>query len=243
MVKFNAMKLLLLLLLSFKCFTIMSQNSITVNAHETNVNFDCCQTLLGDIGTEITVTNISNNSLEIKVSRELITGNPESINYFCWNSCYGSHVSVSPGFKIFSPQQVDENSFQVHFDNMGIVPSSASIRYCAFDHNNPSDSACTIVNYSVSTSSITDKSLENFFSDFHPNPSISTAIIEYKLNYSDVAEIVLTDMLGNVVRKENNIKNSGNLKFDISDTEAGLYFANITVNGEFKTIKRLVVGK
>ena len=53
------------------------------------------------------------------------------------------------------------------------------------------------------------------------------------------------DMGRNVIiaAKENNIKNSGNLKFDVSDTEAGLYFANITVNGEFKTIKRLVVGK
>ena len=74
MVKFNAMKLLLLLLLSFNCFTSLSQNSITVNAHETNVNFDCCQTLLGDIGTEITVTNISNNSLEIKVLLFYIQG-------------------------------------------------------------------------------------------------------------------------------------------------------------------------
>ena len=32
-------------------------------------------------------------------------------------------------------------------------------------------------------------------------------------------------MLGNVVRKENISKNSGTLKFDVSDTKAGLYFA------------------
>ena len=95
--------LLLLLLLSFNCFTSLSQNSITVNAHETNVNFDCCQTLLGDIGTEITVTNISNNSLEIKVSRELITSTQGTINYFCWTACYGSHVSVSPQSKSLAP--------------------------------------------------------------------------------------------------------------------------------------------
>ena len=162
------MRFYFIFFLTLNCFNLLSQ-SITVEAHESTVNFDCCQTLLGDIGTEITVSNISNNSLEIKVSREVISGNTESINYFCWNSCYGSHVSVSPGFKIFSPQQVDKNSFQVHFDNLGIVPSSASIRYCAFDHNNLSDSACTIVNYSVNTSSISDKSPPpTFLKTYHP---------------------------------------------------------------------------
>ena len=50
-------------------------------------------------------------------------------------------------------------------------------------------------------------------------------------------------MLGNVVRKENISNQSGILKFDVSDTRAGLYFANILVNGELKTIKRLVVSK
>ena len=57
------------------------------------------------------------------------------------------------------------------------------------------------------------------FFRFSPNPSVSTAFIEYKLNYSDVAEIVVTDMLGNVIRKENIIKKSGTLKFDVSDTK------------------------
>ena len=237
------MKFFILLFLSLNWLTIMSQNSITVDAHETNVNFDCCQTLLGDIGTEITVTNISNNSLEIKVSRELVAGNSESINYFCWNSCYGSHVNVSPGFKIFSPQQVDKNSFQVHFDNMGIVPSSASIKYCAFDHNNPSDSACTIVHYSVESTSVLDNLSATYFSDFHPNPTSSITILDYSINYSDVVEIVITDILGNITRKESISNQSGSLRLDVSDTKAGLYFANILVNGELKTIKRLVVSK
>jgi len=81
------------------------------------------------------------------------------------------------------------------------------------------------------------------FSDFHPNPTSSTTFLDYNLNYSDVAEIVVTDMLGNVIRKESINNQSSTLKFDVSDTKAGLYFANILVNGELKTIKRLVVSK
>ena len=50
-------------------------------------------------------------------------------------------------------------------------------------------------------------------------------------------------MLGNVIRKENISNQSGTLKFDVSNTKAGLYFANISVNGQLKTMKRLVVSK
>ena len=50
-------------------------------------------------------------------------------------------------------------------------------------------------------------------------------------------------MLGNVILKENISNLSSTLKFNVSDTKAGLYFAKILVNGELKTIKRLVVSK
>ena len=58
-----------------------------------------------------------------------------------------------------------------------------------------------------------------------------------------MAEIVVTDMLGSIVKKEIIKNKNGTLKFDVSDTKMGLYFANILVNGEFKTMKRLVVSR
>ena len=69
------------------------------------------------------------------------------------------------------------------------------------------------------------------------------AFIDFNLNYSDVAEIVVTNMLGNIVLTENISNQSGTLKFDVSDTKTGMYFANILVNEELKTIKRLVISK
>ena len=85
----------------------------------------------------------------------------------------------------------------------GLEPATASIRYCAFIESDPSDSSCTIVNYSVNqTTSLTENSISSTFSDFHPNPSSTISFLEYKLNYSDKAEIILTDMLGNVIRNE-----------------------------------------
>ena len=117
---------------------------------------------------------------------------------------------------------------------METEPASATIKYCAFVENNPSDSACTIVNYSVGTTSVLDNLSATYFSDFHPNPTSSTAFLDYSLNYSDVAEIVVTDMLGNVIHVKKILATRVALKFDVSDTKAGLYFANIIVDGELK---------
>lgn len=236
------MRITILLFTLLTSLEIYSQ-SISVEAQQTEIDPTCCMTLLDDIGTKITVSNLTNSTLEVKVSRQVMSSTQGTINYFCWTACYGSQTSVSPQSKSLAPQQVDNNSFEVHFDNLEIEPANATIKYCAFVETNPSDSACTIVNYSVGTTSVLDNLSATYFSDFHPNPTPSTAFLDYSLNYSDVAEIVVTDMLGNVIRKENISNQSGTLKFDVSDTKAGLYVANILVNGELKTIKRLVVSK
>jgi len=236
------MKKILLLSAILISLSVSSQ-SISVEAHKKNVDPNCCTTLIGDIGTEITVRNISDATINILVSRQTLTQTLGTENYFCWNACYGSQTNVSPDGKVFSPQQVDENSFQVHYENNSTSPASASVKYCAFNEANPSDSACTIVYYSVGTTSVIDNLSATSFSDFHPNPTSSTTFLDYNLNYSDIAEIVVTDMLGNVIRKESISNERSTLKFDVSDTKAGLYFANILVNGELKTIKRLVVSK
>jgi hypothetical protein len=90
---------------------------------------------------------------------------------------------------------------------------------------------------------VNDNFNSSYFSEFHPNPTSSTAFLDYNLNSSDVAEIVVTDMLGSIVKKEIIKNKNGTFKFDVSDTKMGLYFANILVNGEFKTMKRLVVSR
>lgn len=236
------MKNLLLFTFAILSFTVFSQ-SISVEAHKTEVDPTCCTTLIGDIGTEITVRNTSDETINIMVSRQTLNQTLGTENYFCWNACYGASTSVSPDGKMFAPQQVDENSFQVHYDNLGYKPASATVKYCAFNEANPSDSACTIVYYSFAATSVNDNFNSSYFSEFHPNPTSSTAFLDYNLNSSDVAEIVVTDMLGSIVKKEIIKNKNGIFKFDVSDTKMGLYFANILVNGEFKTMKRLVVSR
>ena len=103
------------------------------------------------------------------------------------------------------------------------------------------DSACVNVTFNALTVSLEESLLANGFSDFHPNPTTSTTKLDYQLQSGQVAKVVLTDMLGNAIQHQFIDKPKGTLVLDVSNTPNGLYFANIYVNNDIKTIKRLVV--
>ena len=147
---------------------------------------------------------------------------------------------VSPTQITFAPGDIDDINFSVHYNPQGLV-GLAAIRYCAFDANNTTDSACTIVHFnSVSTDIFEDQKILSF-SDFHPNPTSFNTEMKYNLLPGHYAEVQVIDMLGNMVKKHQLSSKNGRLAFSISDLKAGLYFANIMVNGQLHEIKRLIV--
>lgn len=233
------MKKAILFFLVVSTVQVFSQ-SISVEPHENNVNTGNSTSLFGDLGTDITVKNISSNTIDIKVSREVISATSGTVNYFCWQSCYLPATDVSPHTLSFSPGQEEQAKFQVHFDNKGIAPASAVIKYCAFNEDNESDSACAIVNYNVNVGGF-DNIESSSFSDFHPNPASSYASLNYTILPSQTAEVVVTDMLGTVVENKIIQNNEGVVRLDVSNTPNGLYFANIYVDGKLDAIKRLLV--
>ena len=241
------MKNSLLLSFSLSLFLIsisaFSQSSIEVQAHEKNVTPANSSSTL-DLATEITVRNTSDATVDIKVSREVLSETDGTENYFCWVSCYLSIVSVSPDSKLFSAGEVDNSSFAVHFNNLSVELASATIRYCAFNAANEADSACTIVNFSTETSAMHDLSSATTFSDFHPNPTASVTKLNYTLGSGQSAKVVVTDMLGNTIQQALiNDNKEGTLVFDVSNTPKGLYFANIYVNNKISEVKSLIVNR
>ena len=226
-------------------FQASSQQSLTLTPHEYNVNVNNSTSLLGDLGTDIAVKNISNNTINVGVSRNLINSTDGTINYFCWQACYGSSTDVSPAAHAssFSPGHEELTKFQVHFDNQSIIPAFASIKYCAFNVDNVSDSTCVTVSYSVEPTSIIDDEQIKLFTDFYPNPTSKFSYLNYSILPSKTAEVIVTDILGAVIKNKKIQNNKGVLKLDVSNIPNGLYFANIYVDEKLQSIKRLLVRK
>lgn len=228
---------ILLLALSFFVVSVFAQ-SIFVEPHDKNLS---SSDLWSEMITEITVENISSfDTIDIKVSKEILQSTGLSTNYFCWVNCFLSTTITSPTTITFVPGQVDDVNFSVHFNPNGEAGSSA-IKYCAFDANNPNDSACTIVYYEAITTSINDEHNAINFSDFHPNPATTVTKMNFNLMPGQKAELEIIDVLGNIVKEQLFVDEMGTASLSVVDLKAGVYFANIKLEGQLHEIKRLVI--
>ena len=228
----------------FLIFTLLvlgsSAQSLYVEAHENNLS---SSDLWTEMVTDIIVENISqSNTIDVKVSKEILSSPVGSSNYFCWVNCFLAGTMVSPTQITFAPGDIDDINFSVHYSPQGLV-GLAAIKYCAFDANNMTDSSCTIVHFNtVSTDIFEDQNILSF-SDFHPNPTLLNTEMKYNLLPGQYAEVHVIDILGNMAKKYQLSSENGRLAFSISDLKAGLYFANIMVNGQLHEIKRLIVSE
>lgn len=236
------MRFIALTLTIFLSHTIFAQN-ILVEAVNNNVDPSNSTNFFG-IETKIKITNNSSSGMSINVSKEVLSATPGTDNNFCWVICYPSNddnPQISPDVMFFEPSAVNDTSFKVSFFPLEASPASASIKYCAFNATNPSDSTCTIVHFSDGVSALDEDSFE--VTRLFPNPANTFTKINYNLSSNINAEIVVSDMLGSVVFTQDLLNESGSLQINLTDFNAGLYFVNFMVNNQLEEVQRLVVSK
>lgn len=236
--KINVMKRFLIFGITISSALVFAQD-INVDANNNNIESN---NLFEEMVTEITVHNTSNVSKNIKVSREVINETEGSSNYFCWDLCYLPNVNISTNPINFSGGEINESSFSVHYTPNG-NEGETRIRYCAFDEQNVADSACVVVRYYASSTVEIDDFDSYYFSEFYPNPSSLFTKFSYKILATQQCEVVVLDMLGNIVKKHQLSSDKGELRFTVTDLNAGLYFANIMIDGQLHEIKRLIVSE
>ena len=135
----------LLLLISFCMpFTVIGQ-SLEIVPY---TNYIVSENAMFELSTSISVQNNSDSILEVKVSRTIISEVSGSENYFCWNYCNLPTTDVSLYSVPLHSGETNDSSLTVHYNPNGLEGETI-IKYCAFDINNPTDSACTDVHFSV----------------------------------------------------------------------------------------------
>ena len=230
------MKRFLLIVLVLFSVNSMAQ-SISVEPIENSVS---STDLWSEMYTYIKVKNISSNTIDIKVSKEVLSATPNSSNWFCWVNCFLPGTTISPTDITFAPGDSNEIDFSIHLQPNGDVGQTA-IRYCAFDLNNDSDSACTIVYFNSVGASLEDELTGDYFSEFHPNPATLQTEIQFSLLENAKGEILIYDLLGNLTRSYSLNKQTGKLTMELDGLNPGMYFANIKINDKIHEIKRLII--
>ena len=186
----------------------------------------------------LTVKNISNSSLDILCEKIIIDTAAGTSNFFCWAAnCYGQDTYISPATNTIGAGQADATDFGGYYDAY-CDPASASVQYCFYPDNDPADASCITIVYNGSTSSVHESFRALSLTDFYPNPSNNQTSISYVASKNSFLEIL--DVFGKRVANIP-LDYSGSLTIDTDKFKSGIYFANLIVENQKISVKKLVV--
>ncbi|NOU45757.1 MAG: T9SS type A sorting domain-containing protein [Bacteroidales bacterium] len=242
----------IILSLSFLLFTVLAFSQPLILIHDdvelTNDAIVQIDSTLGGSGMAVVHILVKNNSSQemfVKVRRTVIDTIPGSMNYFCWaGQCFSPDVYDSP-----SSEQIAEGAttgpdrFYADYYS-GEQFGTTTMRYTFYNEFNPTDTASVIVNFNYGYASINDLLAKSKISNAYPNPASSKVSFNYDLpSQVNDASVKLYNIVGQEVKSENLLGNSGRLEMQLSNLNEGVYFMTLYLNKEAAKTSRIIVQK
>ncbi len=203
-----------------------------------------------DVGAYgISVKNIGNSTLDVKIKRFETSVPSTTENYFCWFVCYAAQPSgvyyewPVNGMgqynhkRTLTAGQTDTNFFAHHLPNG--TCQSATYRYVAFDGNNTNDSAYIDIVFDVTTST-SDIEKTNITAKEYPNPANDVLMISLNELPND-ASLVVSNMVGAIVKRQS-ITNL-TTRLNTEDLSNGVYFYTVKSKNAVLVTRKFIVSK
>ena len=237
------MKKIIALILFTAVSAIYAQSfQITYNGEPVGEVLDFTVTA-GDDDNElaITVTNTSDETDSIYLSKRVVSEVPGSYNTFCFGVCYDPSINVSPVPLILEPgESTDGNGFHFVYnpcENEGTTTVDYTFTSGSF-------SVSVRVNYIYSSTGIGNSDIRVNSLTAYPNPASTSVTVSYDLSglrTSNDTRLVITNLVGSkvAVRSLNGV--SGKISMDLSGLDAGIYFYSIEANGQAISTRKLIV--
>ena len=201
--------------------------SIAPNAYYYTTSGETCT-------AHFNVTNVTNEDVDVIVTRTMNYSEDEITSTFCWGeTCYTPSTDISLNSIIISAGE-SFDGFSGYVYSMG-EEETYEINYCFSLVDDPSDKVCTDIIFTSSSQFIGVEELENEYS-IYPNPA--NDILHLDNMNSMPAAFVLYDMLGNKVFTDE-IVNSESVS--LSSFDAGIYFYTFSVQEKETEIQKLII--
>lgn len=196
-----------------------------------------------EIQAHAIVTNVSEDTVEVKAQRIIIDTVPGTRNQFCWVLCYAFEVNDSFYSVTLDPgASTSELEFSGHYQPAGNGGTS-KIRYKFFNVDNEQDTVSMTVFYVVSPASVADLQSAARFGSAYPNPAREIVSFDYEFSPAvNEARLVIFNMLGKQVMDYPVNSRNGKISLPLHELNEGVYFYTFVVNGiTASTTRKLVV--
>lgn len=188
-----------------------------------------------DIGSHTDVTNMTDDTLRLLWTRNIISMQQGWWNWICDpNLCYLPEVGVCPPSKFITIAPGETIDMQVHVRPFG-VQGEAEIHVVLYDMSDPDEILGTVkAVIAAGTTSVTD--VDKSSVRIYPNPTTA----EFQLaNGANVDQIVVYSLVGNKLL-EFEAKNS--TRFDVSSLPQGIYLVRM-LDDEQQVLKTVRLSK
>lgn len=203
--------------------------------------------LTGDISDELIewhlkVKNLTDKDIDVKVKKNEIYLLENTVNTFCWGSCFMPTVYTSPVSVKIQAFTTDVLSFAGDFEPYGMFGTSI-ISYTFFNTQNQEDSVMVTAFYQVGTSGISSQGLNNELLKVYPNPFVDRLNIEFQNSIESPYSIRLLNLNGQVVKELVSNSRSKEQSFYVGNLPGTIFFLKIIDSKGLIHRRKLLKGK
>jgi hypothetical protein len=197
----------------------------------------------------LTATLNGSVNRSVNVKRYEVAYGEGSMNYFCWNECYGAEMGGDVPFWVAPDAQglqagTPFTGFGSYYQPTG-SNADAHYRFVWYAVSDPNDSVYVDIFYDVAPVGIRENtSLVRSFEAF-PNPSANGNVtLSYDLQQAPVGtRLVVYNMLGERALTRTIGAAQGRVVLGTGELSAGVWFAALESNGRAIATKRLVIAR
>lgn len=184
------------------------------------------------------VRNLDNVDHNVLLEKEVAQDLEGVMNYFCWGSCYLPETVVSPRPVTVPANTLSEEELSVHAMFDEFVFGYIIVKYSIYDEATPNDRVTVAVKFLKSGEGVNENAAIQL-GQAYPNPASSMVHFDYE--NADNATAVVYNLVGQEVLRQELNAIQGKLSISVADLQDGIYFCNLTRNGQaLKTVKFVV---
>ena len=203
----------------------------------------------GEIVLDMEVRNLTDAPIAVMIEKEEVKIVEGTENTFCWGSCFGANVFVSPRPQILEAGALSDGAQALAFHHQlyntysgNYAVGTSIVKYYAYPADNPDDRACLEVWFAYNAVGVSEKPSFGF-GQAYPNPASSVVRFDYSISSAANVSVAVYNLLGQEVMRQQLSELQGSAAFSVADLNEGIYFCNLFVNGQAVQTQKFIVKK
>lgn len=194
--------------------------------------------LSGEYLQRMEIRNLTDNEIGVVVAREILKTVDGALSYFCWGMCYSPEVDTSSRPVPVYAQSLSDSELSFHCMFTEEDEEVVSVRYFAYDANNPEDQVSIII-LSGKGSGIVEHSIE--VGHAYPNPATTRVSFSLKSNDNANIDVVVYNLLGQEVKSQVCTASHRHIDIAVDDMQPGIYFCSFRTESGIAQTEKFIV--